>query len=148
MVKTKTTPHGGSSHRPEGMATARFTGTSRGEAGPEEQFQDAPGEDTENIQDFRKCWKMLSSQRKVNWVQVSPRVRQVTSQHRPQKEQKPLLRKLPVPNPPTHDQVQARIPPRLPPKTPPRPPPKTLKKKPHQFLLCMLKLTKQQVKPG
>ena len=54
MVKTKTTPCGGSSHRPEGMATARFTGTSRGEAGPEEQFQDAPGEDTEDIQDFPK----------------------------------------------------------------------------------------------
>ena len=54
MVKTKTTPHGGSSHRPTGMAMARFTGTGRGEAGPEEQFQDAPGEDTEDSQDFPK----------------------------------------------------------------------------------------------
>ena len=36
------------------MATARFTGTSRGEAGPEEQFQDTPGEDTEDSQDFPK----------------------------------------------------------------------------------------------
>ena len=36
------------------MAMARFTGTGRGEAGPEEQFQDAPGEDTEDSQDFLK----------------------------------------------------------------------------------------------
>ena len=54
MVKTKTTPHGGSSHQPAGMAMARFTGTGRGEAGPEEQFHDAPGEDTEDSQDFLK----------------------------------------------------------------------------------------------
>ena len=54
MVKTKTTPHGGSSHRPAGMAMARFTGTGRGKADPEEQFQDAPGEDTEDSQDFPK----------------------------------------------------------------------------------------------
>ena len=54
MVKTKTTPRGSSSHRPAGMATARFTGTGRGKAGPEEQFQDAPGEDTEDSQDFPK----------------------------------------------------------------------------------------------
>ena len=54
MVKTKTTLHGGSSHQPAGMATARFTGTGRGEADPEEQFQDAPGEDTEDSQDFPK----------------------------------------------------------------------------------------------
>ena len=33
---------------------ARFTGTSRGKAGPEEQFQDAPGKDTEDSQDFPK----------------------------------------------------------------------------------------------
>ena len=54
MVKTKTTPHGGPSHRPAGMATARFTGTGRGKADPEEQFQDAPGEDTEDSQDIPK----------------------------------------------------------------------------------------------
>ena len=104
----------------------------------------------------QKCWKMLSSQRKVNRVQVRPRVRQVTSQYRPQEEQKPLLRKLrQFQTPLTHDQVQARTPLRLPPKTPPRLPlktpprlpPKTLTKKP-QFLLHMLKLTKQQAKHG
>ena len=31
---------------------ARFTGTGSGKAGPEEQLRDAPGEDTENSQDF------------------------------------------------------------------------------------------------
>ena len=48
MVKTKTTPHGGKSHRPKGMATARFTGGT--EADPEEQYEDTPGEDTEDSQ--------------------------------------------------------------------------------------------------
>ena len=96
-----------------------------------------------------KCWKIPRGRRKMNQVQVSPRVRQVTSQRRPQKEQKPLLRKLhQFQIPLTHDQVQARTPLRLPLKTPPRPPPKTLMKKPHQILLSMLKLTKQQAKLG
>ena len=54
MVKLKTTPRGGSSHRPAGMATATFTGTSRGKADPEEQFKDAPGKDTEDSQEFPK----------------------------------------------------------------------------------------------
>ena len=47
MVRTKQTPRGSASHRPGGMMTARFTGTGRGKAGPEEQFIDAPEEDTE-----------------------------------------------------------------------------------------------------
>ena len=50
MVKTKTTPHGGKSHHPAGMATATFTGST--EADPEQQFQDAQGEDTEDSQDW------------------------------------------------------------------------------------------------
>ena len=52
MVKTKTTPHGGKSHRPTGMATTTFTGTSRGKTDPEEQFRDTPGEDTEDSIDL------------------------------------------------------------------------------------------------
>ena len=41
MVKTKQTPHGGSSsHRLGGMATARFAGAEEDEP----QFADAPGE--------------------------------------------------------------------------------------------------------
>ena len=52
MVKLKTTPHGGKSHRPTGMATATFTGST--DADPEQQFQDAPGEETEDSQDWPK----------------------------------------------------------------------------------------------
>ena len=49
MVKTKQTPHGGSSsHRPGGMVTARFTGAEEAE----QQFTDAPGEETEDSQDW------------------------------------------------------------------------------------------------
>ena len=50
MTKTKQTPHGGSSsHRPGGMATARFAGT---EEEAECQFTDAPGEEeTEDSQE-------------------------------------------------------------------------------------------------
>ena len=47
MGRTKQTPWGSASHRPVGMTTATFTGTGRGKAGPEEQFRDAPEEDTE-----------------------------------------------------------------------------------------------------
>ena len=47
MGRTKQTPRGSASHQPVGMTAATFTGTGRGKAGPEEQFIDAPGEDTE-----------------------------------------------------------------------------------------------------
>ena len=50
MTKTKTTPRGGnSSHRPRGMAAARFASA---EKEAEEQFANAPGEDTEDSQDW------------------------------------------------------------------------------------------------
>ena len=143
MVKTKTTSNGGSSHRQGSLAPAEA------KLALKSSSKMPQVRTLRTAKTSRKCWKMLSSQRKVNRVQVSPRVRQVTNQHRPQKEQKPLLRKLhQIQTPLTHDQVQARIPSRFPPKTPPRLPPKTLTKKPHQFLLHMLKLTKQQAKPG
>ena len=49
MVKTKQTPHGGSSsHRPGGMVTARFPGAEETEL----QFADTPGEETEDSQDW------------------------------------------------------------------------------------------------
>ena len=47
MGRTKQTPRGSASHRPVGMTAATFTGTGKGKAGPEEQFRDAPEEDTE-----------------------------------------------------------------------------------------------------
>ena len=46
MGRTKQTPRGSSSRRPVGMTAATFTSTGRGKAGPEEQFRNAPGEDT------------------------------------------------------------------------------------------------------
>ena len=95
MVKTKTTPHGGSSHRPAGMAMARFTSTGRGEGDPEEQFQDAPGKDTEDSQEFPKVLEDAERPKEGEpGTSKSKGLRQVTSQHRPQKEQKQLLRKL------------------------------------------------------
>ena len=49
MVRTKQTPHrGSSSHRPRGMATARFAGAEETEL----QFEDVPGEETEDSQDW------------------------------------------------------------------------------------------------
>ena len=47
MGRTKQTPRGSASHRPVGMTAATFTSMGRGKAGPEEQFRDAPEEDTE-----------------------------------------------------------------------------------------------------
>ena len=47
MGRTKQTPQGSASHRPVGMMAATFTSMGRGKAGPEEQFIDVPGEDTE-----------------------------------------------------------------------------------------------------
>ena len=50
-MKTKTTHHGGSkSHCPRGMATATFA--SSAEADPNKQYEDAPGEETEDSQDW------------------------------------------------------------------------------------------------
>ena len=48
MGRTKQTPRGSSSHWSAGMTAATFTSMGRGKAGPEEQFRDAPGEDTED----------------------------------------------------------------------------------------------------
>ena len=47
MGRTKQTPRGSASHPPVGMMAATCTGMGRGKAGPEEQFRDALGEDTE-----------------------------------------------------------------------------------------------------
>ena len=50
MVKTKTTPRGGKSHCPKGMAAATFASSAKDD--PEGQYADAPGEDTEDSQDW------------------------------------------------------------------------------------------------
>ena len=46
MVRTKQTPQGSTSHQLGGMTTATFTGMGRDKSIPEEQFRDAPEEDT------------------------------------------------------------------------------------------------------
>ena len=136
---------------------ATFTSTGRGKADPKEQFKDALGEETEVSQEFPKVLEDAEPPKEGERVQVSPRVREVTCQHRPQKEQRPLLRKLhQIQTPSTQNQVQVRKPPRpqlrfppkTPPRPPPRPPPRTPTRKLHQFLLSMLKLTKRQAKFG
>ena len=49
-MRTKQTTRGGSSsHRPRGMAAAKFTGA---EGETEQQFADTPGEETEDSQDW------------------------------------------------------------------------------------------------
>ena len=75
MVRTKQTPRGGASHRPAGMTTATLTGMGRGKADPEEQLRDALEEDTEEDLPVSAGKMLCSSQRKVNKVQVSPRVK-------------------------------------------------------------------------
>ena len=47
MGRTKLTLRGSASHPHVGMMAATFTGMGRGKAGPEEQFIEDPGEDTE-----------------------------------------------------------------------------------------------------
>ena len=158
MDRTKQTPQGSASHRPVGMTTATFTGMGRGKAGPEEQFIDAPEEDTE--EDFPLVLEDAEQQpKKVNKVQVSPRVKRKC---RPQKEQRPLLRKPHrIPNPPNHrltqplqnlSQAQARLPLRTPPRPPrnkpPSPPPQTPTKMNLQLPPIMLGCTRQQAKNG
>ena len=95
------------------MAAATFIGTGRGRGEPEEHFRDAPGEDTEDSQDFLKVLEDADQPKEGDKVQVSQRVRQVNQQHRPQKEQRPLLRKhRQIQTPLTHKLVQAKKPPK------------------------------------
>ena len=97
--ENKDNPHGVKSHCPRGMAAARFAGGT--EADPEEQYKDAPGEDTEDSQDWLDLEKK-PQKGKVKQVQVSPRVRQVTNSSRLKEEQKNLPKKsLQHHNPPT-----------------------------------------------
>ena len=147
MTKTKTTPHGGSkSHHPRGMATATFTGSA-----PRLILSSSTRmPQVKKLRTAKTGRNMVKKPHKgkVKQVQVSPRVRQVTNPSRLKEEPKHLLKKpLQHQNPPTQNQVPARIPPmpqpRFPPRTPLRPPPKTQMRKPHPTLLTTLKSYKQ-----
>ena len=148
------------------MTTETFTGTGRGKATPKEQFGDNTEVDTE--EDLPLVLEDAVQKPKEGKQGASKS--KVKRQHRPQKDQRLLLRKPHrIPNPPNHtlsqplqnpSQAQARLPPktlpRLPPKTPPRPPltkppnlpPETLTKMNPQLPLSMSRCTKQQAKSG
>ena len=127
------------------MTAATFTGTGRGKAGPEEQFRDAPGEDTkeefplvlEDAEQQPKEGKPGASKSKGKKLGDQPAQATEGAEAPPEK---------------THSQTQARlspeIPPRPPPTTPPSLPPKTLMKMNPQLLLSMSWSTKQQAKLG
>ena len=158
MGRTKQTPRGSASHQPVGMTAATFTGMGRGKAGPEEQFRDAPEEDTE--EDFPLVLEDIEKQPKEGRPGASKS--NGKRKRRPQKEQRPLLRKPHrIPHPPNHrltqplqnlSQGQARLPPRTPPRPPqtkpPSLPPETPTKMNHQLPPSMLWHTRQQAKIG
>ena len=112
MVRTKQTPRGGSSsHRPVGMAAARFPSTGRGKGEPKEQFKDAPGEDTEDSQDFPKVLEDADQPEEGELGTSKSEGKPMNQQHRPEKEQRPLLRKHHQTQPLlTHNPVQAKNP--------------------------------------
>ena len=148
MVKTKTTPRGGKSHRPKGMATATFT--SGTDADPEQQFQHASGGDTEDSQDWPEYGEEATQEEGEASTSKS---KGKTGDQPKQEEQMPLPRKLPQhQNLPIRNQVPARIPLmpqlRFPSRTPPSQPSKTPMRKPHQTLWIMSKLTNRQEKYG
>ena len=139
------------------MTAATFTSTGRGKAGPEEQFRDAPEEDTK--EDLLLVLEDAEKQPKEGKPGES---KSKGKKHRPQKKQRPLLRKPHrIPNPPNHtltqplqnlSQAQARLPPRTLPRPPPTklpsPPPETPMKMNPQLPLSMLERIKQQAKFG
>ena len=143
------------------MTAATFTGMGRGKAGPEEQFRDAPEEDTEEelplvLEDAKRPKEGKPSRSKFKGKQLGDQPAQAAEGAEAPPEETP-----PDPNPtgphtdpapvdpqpgtskaPTGDPTQAPL------KTPPRSPPKTLMKMNLQLLLSMSWSTKQQAKLG
>ena len=161
MGRTKQTPRGSASHRPVGMTAATFTGMGRGKAGPEEQFRDAPGEDTEEefplvLEDAEQPKEGKPGASKSKGKQLGDQLAQAAEGAEAPPEETP-----PDPNPtkphtdpapvdpqpgtskaPTGDPTQA------PTDDPTQPTPKTLTKMNPQLLLSMSWSTKQQAKLG
>ena len=110
------------------MMAATFTGMGRGKAGPEEQFKDAPGEDTK--EEFPKVLEDAEQPKEGKPGTSNSKGKQLGDQ-------------------PAQAAEGAEAPPEMtPPMTPPRPPPKTLTKMNPQLLLSMSWSTKQQAKLG
>ena len=158
MGRTKQTPRGSASHRPVGMTAATFTGTGRGKAGPEEQFIDAPGEDTE--EDFPLVLEDADKQPKEGKSGASKSMGKKLAQaaegaEAPPEETPPDPESTKPHTDPAStgpSQAQARLPlrtlPRPPPTNPPYPPPQTPTKMNPQLPPSMLRHTKQQEKNG
>ena len=129
MIKTKQTPGGGSSsHRPGGMVTARFAGAEEDEL----QFEDAPGEETEDSQEWPEYGEEETGANKST-SKAGDQPQQVEGRPEVPPEENPpppvnptpgtskdqplvLVRILPMPN----QQFLPRTPPRIPPKPRPR----------------------------
>ena len=137
MVKTKTTPCGGKSHHPRGMAVARFVGDT--EAYLEGQYKDAPGEETEDSQD----WPDLDKEATQGEGEASTSKSEGKTGDQPKQTeggaQAPPKETPPAPQPTNPNQVPTRIQPmpplRFPPRTPLRLPSKTQMRKLHLTLL-------------
>ena len=157
MGRTKQTPRSSASHQPVGMTAATFTGTGRGKAGPEEQFIDALGEDTE--EDFPLVLEDANKQPKEG----KPGARKSKGKKLAQAAEgaeSPPEETPPDPEPPKPhtdqplqdpSQAQARLPlrtlPRPPPTNPPYPP-QTPMRMNLQLPPSMLRHTKQQTRNG
>ena len=143
------------------MTAATFTDTGRGKAGPEEQFRDAPGKDTEEefplvLEDAEQPKEDKPGTSKSKGKQLGDQPAQAAEGAEAPAEETP-----PDPNPtgphtnpanvdpqpgtikaPTGDPTQAPL------MTPASPPPKTLMKTNPQLLLSMSWNTNQQAKLG
>ena len=136
------------------MATATFSSTGRGKGDPEGQFQDAPGEETEDNQDFPKVLEDAEPPKegepgisKSKGKTGDPSTQATEGAEAPP-EETPL-----DPNPTNPQPSTSKDPTEAPAKFPPEDPTQATtqdprQRKPHQLLLNMLKLTKQQAKLG
>ena len=144
------------------MTAATFTGTGRGKAGPEEQFRDAPGEDTEEefplvLEDAEqqpKEGKPGASKSKGKQLGDQPAQAAEGAEAPPEETPldpnptKPHTDPAPVDPQPGTSKAPTGDPTQAPTMTPPSLPPKTLTKTNPQLLLSMSWSTKQQAKLG
>ena len=158
MGRTKQTPRGSASHQPVGMMAATFTGMGRGKAGPEEQFRDAPEEDTKEdlplvLEDAEKQPKegrlgasKSKGKKKVQATEGAEAPPEETpldpKPTKPQTDPAPTEPQLGTSKAPTEDPTQA------PTDIPPSPPPQTPTKMNHHLPPSMLGRTRQKAKIG
>ena len=140
------------------MATATVTSMGRGKTGPEEQFIDAPGEDTKEdfplvLEDAEKQPKEgkpgASKSKGKKLTQATEGAEAPPEETPPDPEATNHTLTQPLQN---HGQAPARLPPRTLPRPPPMNPPCPLPQTPMrmnpQLPPSMLRCTKQQAKNG